>query len=117
MMVYQNDPDNESLHIYDLKTKDDYELNNEVSYTPVIHGDYIYYVVPAGDNMYNFKRIDLYTGKVESAKGTTESDIHIIENGNIVFSAPGNPVFSVSEWDKIGEGGFTGMVAYVYYSN
>ncbi len=117
MMIYQDDPDNESLHIYNLETKEDYKLNNEVSYTPVIHGDYIYYVVPAGDNMYNFKRIDLYTGEVESAEGTTESDIHIFENGNIVFSAPGNPVFSVSEWDKIGEGGFSGMVAYIYYSN
>lgn len=117
MIIYQNDPDNESLHVYNMKTKKDFKLNNEVSYNPIIHGDYVYYFVPADDGNYKFKRLDLYTGEIESAPGVTESALFLIENGNIVHSIPGNPSFSVDDWDKFGESGYSGLVTYTYYSN
>lgn len=117
MLIYQNDPDNESLHVYNMKTKEDFKLNNEVSYNPVVYGDYVYYTVPTDDGMYKFKRLDLYTGKSESSAITMDDSAYLIENGNIVFSVPGNPSFSVDEWDKIEEGGFSGIVTYTYYSN
>lgn len=117
MIIYQNDPDNESLHVYDMKTKKDYKVTDEVSYAPVICGDYCYYLAPLGDNVYDFKRVDMYTGEIETANAPIDGVLYVIENGKIVLSMAGNPSISIDEWKTVGDGGYSGMVMDMIYSN
>ena len=43
IVLYQDDVDNESLHLYNMKTKTDQKINDQVSYCPIYDGKYIYY--------------------------------------------------------------------------
>ena len=43
-ILYQDDRDNESIHILNLVTNEDIKLNDETSYNPTFDGEYIYYV-------------------------------------------------------------------------
>lgn len=43
-VLYQNDRDNESLHIYNLEKQTDIKVNDMISYSPIYDGEYIYYI-------------------------------------------------------------------------
>lgn len=43
MVLYQDDADNESLHLYSIDTKIDQKINDQPSYCPIYDGEYIYY--------------------------------------------------------------------------
>lgn len=42
-ILYQDDRDGESLHLFNLQTLDDSKLNDQRSYNPIYDGEYIYY--------------------------------------------------------------------------
>ena len=42
-ILYQDDRDNCSLHIYDLERQTDTKVNDQISYNPIYDGEYIYY--------------------------------------------------------------------------
>lgn len=65
-IIYQDDADNESLHIYSMSDKLDFKLNDEPSYNPVIFENFVYFTVHASENesAYNIARIDLAGYKV-----------------------------------------------------
>ena len=44
-VIYQDDADNESLHLYYLPTQTDIKLNDEPSYEPVLIGDKLFFAV------------------------------------------------------------------------
>jgi len=117
MVLYQDDPDNESLHVYDLNTGNDYKLNDEVSYNPIICGNYLYYTNQVSDTEYTFNRIDLYTGEKETAPGTMDNSEFFIDNGKITFCVGGLPTFSIDEWDALAGASFAGLVMEVRSSN
>ena len=66
-IIYQNDNDNETLHIYKLSDESDERITNTVSYNPVYNGEYIYYVAKENENMY-LARINPDGGKEEIFK-------------------------------------------------
>lgn len=118
MVVYQNDPDNESLHIYDLKTKEDVKLNDVASYGPIIHGDYLYYTSPTdNEEEYTFHRVDLYTGKIQDAPCIVYNSEFVIENGKIIFSSAGMPTFNIGQWDELDLSAYGGLVVEARYSD
>lgn len=117
MVVYQNDPDNESIHIYDLKTGNDYKLNDAVSYEPIIYGDYLYYYSSVDDENSILYRLDLYSGKIEESESTVNFNIFIMDDKLIIGGHGGIPVVNLEDWNT-----FKNVVAGIYtmypqYSN
>ena len=43
VVLYQDDLDGESLHLYNLTTGEDTKLNNDISFQPIYDGEYVYY--------------------------------------------------------------------------
>ena len=117
MVLYQDDPDGETIHIYDMKTSKDYKLTNTVSHIPVICGDYLYYSSQISDNEYEFCRLDLYSGKSEKAPGTMDNLEFFIENGKITFGVGGYPTLALEDWNKLNETSSMGVVMEVRSSN
>lgn len=116
-VLYQDDADNESLHIYYLKTGSDVKLNDEPSYQPMIYGDYLYYSTAIGEDTYLFKRINLYSGVVETAPGDMSNSEFFIDNGQISFGFGGMPAVSIDEWDKLSTKNYGGGIYGPRYSN
>lgn len=117
MVIYQDDPDGESIHIYDLKAARDYKITDVVSHGPVICGDYLYYAELVGDNTYEFCRLDLYSGKLDKAPGTMDNNEFFIENGKIIFGTGGYPALALEDWNKLNETNAMGLVLEVRSSN
>ena len=117
MVLYQNDPDGESLHMYDLKAAKDYKLTSVVSYNPIICGDYLYFAEVVGDEVYEFCRLDLYSGKLDKAPGTMDNAEFFIENGKIIFGTGGYPALALEDWDKLSETNHMGLVLEMRSSN
>ena len=46
LVLYQDDLDNASLHIYNMNTKSDQKINDQISFCPIYDGNYIYYASP-----------------------------------------------------------------------
>lgn len=116
-VLYQDDADNESLHIYDLKTGTDVKLNDEPSYQPMIYGDHVYYAAETGEEIYAFSRVNLYSGAVETAPGDMDSAEFFIDNDKITFGFGGMPAVSVEEWDKLSTMNYGGFTFGPRYSN
>lgn len=116
-VLYQDDADNESLHIYYLKTGTDVKINDEPSYQPMIYGDYLYYSTKTAENTYVFKRINLYSGSVETAPGDMSNTEFFIDNGDISFGFGGMPAVSIDEWDKLSTKNYGGGIYGPRYSN
>lgn len=117
MVIYQDDPDGETIHIYDMKAAKDYKLTNTASYSPVICGDYLYYSSQVSDSVYDFCRLDLYSGKLDKAEGMLDNSEFFIENGKIIFGTGGYPALALDEWNKLNETNHMGIVAEVRSSN
>ena len=48
-ILYQDDKDDVTLHIYDMKTGEDTRLNDRESYCPIYDGNYVYYLTSGSD--------------------------------------------------------------------
>lgn len=116
-VIYQDDADNESLHIYSLETKEDVKMNDVVSYSPIICGEHIYYLVNAGDESCYFERVNIRTQEVERAPGEIGIYSNFIENNEITFAFAGMPCVPVDEWNKLSEKEYGGEDCRPLYSN
>lgn len=116
-VIYQDDADNESLHIYSLETEEDVKMNDAVSYTPIICGEYIYYLVDASEESCYFERVNIRTQEVERAPGEIGIYSNFIENNEITFSFAGMPCVPVDEWNKLSEKEYGGEDCRPLYSN
>ena len=63
-IIYQNDGDGETLHVYRVSDKSDERITDTVSYNPVYNGKDVYYVAKKNDTMY-LARINLETKENE----------------------------------------------------
>lgn len=117
MVIYQDDPDGESIHMYDLKAAKDNKLTDVVSHSPVICGDYLYYTEAVGGEVYEFCRLDLYSGKLDKAPGTMDNSEFFIENGKIIFPIGGYPALPLEDWNKLNETNAMGLILEVRSSN
>ena len=116
MVVYQNDPDNETIHMYDLNTGSDVKLTDVVSYEPILCGDFIYFYTPVSDEKSALYRVNLYSGLVETSPETINFTYYI-GNGQITFGIGGLATGNLEDWNKATElpGGI--YVMYPKYHN
>ena len=42
-LIYQDDADGETLHVYNMEDGNDTKISNFVSYEPMLRGDYLYF--------------------------------------------------------------------------
>lgn len=72
-VMYQDDDDSESLHLFSVNTGYDIKLNNMRSYTPTIVGSTLYYLGVVDDSEhYHICRIDLSDMEFEIQEGVTD---------------------------------------------
>lgn len=117
-LVYQDDGDGESLHMYNLKSKKDVKLNSTVSYNPMICGDYLYYQIPTNDeDKYFMGRIDLYSGEVKQSEKADLMYAFFVEPDFISVACDGFLNLKFDEWDKQSEKSFGGYKYCPVYSN
>lgn len=118
MILYQYDPDNESLHIYDPAKDVDYKLNDVVSYHPVICGEYLYYVASPDENGYGtMHRLHMLSGEDIAADCKDYSYNYYIEDGLLFVGTGGMPGLELDSWDQLGSATYAGLVMAPRYSN
>lgn len=117
MIIYQDDADNESLHVYDPSSDMDTKLNDEPSYSPVIWDKYLFYVTAGEEDRYYMNRMDLFDGSHEVSADAVYGYYYFIEDGMLYSENGGIPGVAIGDWDKLGELSFGGLVAIPCYSN
>jgi hypothetical protein len=71
-VLYQDDQDNSTLHVYNLTTKEDIQINEQRSFWPIYDGNYIYYLSDStSDESYQHKLFCL------SLDGTINEEIDL----------------------------------------
>ena len=96
-ILYQDDPDNESLHIMDVEGRDT-KLNDEVSYFPIFDGQHIYYVKNI-DGVRSIWRVDV-DGQNDTLIGNYHaSDGFVLHKDKIyfVYQDDGNRIYSINK--------------------
>lgn len=118
-VLYQDDADNESLHLFNIANRYDIKLNNMRSYTPVIAGSELYYLgVPDGETNQHLCRIDLSRLELETTEGVTEyvldrevevgaQDVYtLFTDGEYIYGA-NNTVASIADWQSFTDEGYS----------
>lgn len=118
VLVYQNDPDNESIYFYDFATGDDVKVCEGPAYYPVINGDSLYFLSWVDESEgYLLHRVDLYSGAVTDGDYDNMDLGFFFEGGNIYYALGGLPGLAVDKWNTIGSEGFGGFTLFPRYSN
>ena len=117
-LIYQDDEDGETLHVYNLKNSKDKKISDVKSYNPMLCGDFLYFYTPgSGEDMKYICRIDMYSGRQEKAEKEAFLYDFYVTPKNLV-GAPGGFVFAkFSEWDKFAEKNSAGFKFYPMYSD
>lgn len=117
-MVYQDDADGETLHMYNMKTGKDSKLTDIVSYEPMICGEYLYFRTPGSeDDMSYMGRLNLYSGKQEKSKTETLLFEYYVTPENFSVAKGGFVTAEFDEWDKFADKDSAGFKFYPIYSN
>ncbi len=120
VVIYQDDADGETLHLYKLNNGKDVKINESVSHQPIVCGDYVYYMTPVseGSDSRYLERCNLLSGKVETASETEiDYDYYFIENNEIIFGFSGLVTISVDEWDQLHTKNYAGFKIAPEYSD
>lgn len=118
-IVYQDDAADESLHLYNMKTKEDIAITTSKAYHPVIHGEYVYFMDSRNENLeddqYNFARFNLYSGGTEICEDVFNQNFYI--TGDKAYFEDGEcpSVKLPDEWNALFEKVFGGYVAKMSY--
>lgn len=117
-LIYQDDEDGETLHVYNLKNGKDKKISDVKSYGPMLCGDFLYFYTPgSGEDMKYICRIDMYSGRQDKAEKDAFLYDFYVTPKNLV-GAPGGFVFAkFSEWDKFAEKNSAGFKFYPMYSD
>ena len=89
-LYYQDDADNETLHVYDLESKEDKKITDNRTYQYVLNDDYIYCIQYEGEkkenekaqvvkiNLETLERKVLYEGANDGSLGVKEDRLYFI---------------------------------------
>ena len=100
-LIYQDDADGETLHVYNMKNGNDTRISDVPSFEPMICGDYIYFNTSGSEeDMKYMCRIDMYSGKQEKAEQESILFGFYITPDNITFAKGGFVTVEFNEWDK-----------------
>lgn len=117
-LIYQDDADGETLHIYNMKNGNDTKISEGVSYEPMICGDYLYFTTPGSEeDMKYMCRVDMYSGKQEKAEQESILFDFYVTPDNITLAKGGFVTVKFNEWDKAAEKNSAGFEFYPLYSN
>lgn len=99
-LVFQDDADEESLHLYNIKVGEELNVTYIPSHCPVLDGQYLYYVDNFTDEFY-LNRIDIsnpdrFTG--DGSENTLVDVVYMIDDVN-VYSY--NDVRPKEDWKKV----------------
>lgn len=117
-ILYQDDADTESLHLFNIDSRYDIKLNDMQSYVPVITGSELFYLgVPDGEENYHICHMDLSGIELEAEDGITEyvlgrevetgeMDVYtLFTDGEYIYGA-NNTVASIDDWRSFTDGGY-----------
>lgn len=117
-LIYQDDADGETLHVYNLKDSKDTKITDMVSYAPALCGDYLYFYTPGSSEDMNYMcRIDMYSGKAEKAEKESLLYAFYLTPDNIIAAKGGFATVKLTEWDKFADQSNIGIEFYPVYSN
>lgn len=117
-LIYQDDADGETLHVYNMEDGSDTKISGFVSYEPMLRGDYLYFYTPGnGENMQFMCRVDMYSGKVDKAERAAIVYDYYVTPKYIAAAKGGFVKIKFSEWDTFSNTSSAGTKAYPVYSN
>lgn len=116
-LVYQDDADGESIHIYNLNTQADTKLTDKRSYMPIVCDGFLYYLTPEQHDAYDytFCRVGLYSGKHEATDDMGYRETYFINGEKIFYHHGGCPSLPIDKWDKLYENFPDGFYSQVMY--
>lgn len=121
LILFQDDSDGQSLHLFSASGGYDIKLNDMISYSPVICGSFLYYLGAEGiDENTRLCRIDLGSIKISAEDGVSkyelgrdveagESDVYSFHtNGQTIYGANGASA-ALAEWANFNDGGYSAL--------
>ena len=117
-LIYQDDADGETLHVYNMENGNDTKISDVLSYEPMLCGDYLYFYTPASEaDMVYMCRVNMYSGKLEKAEKETLMYDYYVTPDNFSIAMGGFVTAEFDEWDKFAEKNSAGFEFYPIYSN
>lgn len=117
-LIYQDDGDGETLHVYNLENGNDTKISDVVSYEPMLCGDYLYFYTPGSDeDMVYMCRVNMYSGKMEKAEKETFMFGYYVTPDNFAVAKGGFVTAEFDEWDAFADKNSAGFKFYPIYSN
>ena len=117
-LIYQDDADGETLHVYNMENGNDTKISDVVSYEPMLCGDYLYFHTPGSDeDMEYMCRINMYSGKREKADTETLMYGYYVTPDNFAVAKGGFVTAEFNEWDEFADKNSVGFKFYPIYSN
>ncbi|MBQ9936316.1 MAG: DUF5050 domain-containing protein [Lachnospiraceae bacterium] len=104
-IIFQDDADGESLHLYNVGLKTELNITYEPSFNPIISGKYLYYLSNAEEG-YLLNQIDMSDPDMfacDMANGTIADYLYLID-GEEIYTINNNHV-ALSDWKSLTEPG------------
>ena len=104
-IIFQDDADGESLHLYNVGLKTELNITYEPSFNPIISGKYLYYLSNAEEG-YLMNQIDMSDPDMfacDMANGTIADYLYLID-GEEIYTINNNHV-ALSDWKSLTEPG------------
>lgn len=117
-LIYQDDADGESLHVYNVKTGSDVKLNDMISYSPMLSGENLYFKTPAEEEgKYYVGCVNMYSGQVETNEQPFGLYAMYLGPDEITYAPDGFISMKTDEWKTIDEKSYGGYEIYPMYDN
>lgn len=115
-LVFQDDADNESLHLYNVTVGEEFNLTNMPAYKPILDGTYLYYM-SGQEDAYNLCRMDISNPdslKEERSDKLLLSSEYMIDDQDIYVV--NNTAREKEQWKEITTTGDAVTMTQVYVS-
>lgn len=103
-MIFQDDADGESLHLYNTTHSTELAITDVPAYNPIMDGNYLYYAEEA-ENGYSLCRVDM---RDPDAFHFEKSDLPLLETGFMIdeefFYTTNNNSVAKADWKKLTDG-------------
>lgn len=116
-IVFQDDADDESLHLYNIAHDADVNITYVPSYQPILDGSYLYFVMYDGDGIPYLNRIDMSDPAVFPCESSDLplADTNYMIDGEYIY-LPNNISRVKEEWQKLTDTGTAISSVNVYIS-
>lgn len=121
LILFQDDSDGQSLHLFSVSGGYDIKLNDMISYSPVICGSFLYYLGAEGpDENTRLCRIDIGSIEISVEDGvseyelgrdveTGESDVYSFHTDGQTICGANGASAALAEWADFTDGGYSAL--------